>query len=225
MRLTGLLDPESAALVTAAFGAVTSPRRPSFAAPAAPRDDRTHDQLLADTFVDIVRLATQADPGTLFGERRPAVRVLVAERDLASGTGSAQFEGSSATVSIATAARHACDAGIQPIVVGDVLRLGRAQRLYTSQQRMVLSARDGGCRFPGCDRPPSWCEAHHIVPWSSGGRTDLDDGMLLCRHHHLLIHNNGWQITRRGAEYWVAPPGGEAMPMPTKSRVFERVAG
>ena len=224
VRLTGLLDPESAALVTSAFDAVTAPRRPSFSSTPTPRDERTRDQRMADTLVDLVRLATHADPGTLFGDRRPAVRVLVAERDLARGTGRAHLEGSSATVSIATAARHACDAGIQPIAVGETMRLGRAQRLYTAKQRIALAARDGGCRFPGCDRPPSWCEAHHIVPWSSGGRTDLDDGILLCRHHHLLIHNNGWRITRAGAEFTLHPPAATPMPMPSRSAVWKEVS-
>lgn len=224
VRLTGLLDPESAALLTSAFDAVTAPRRPSFTAMPGPRDERTRDQLMADTLIDIVRLAAQADPGTLFGDRRPAVRVLVAERDLARGAGRAHLEGSSATVSIATAARHACDAGIQPIVVGETMRLGRAQRLFTAKQRIALAARDGGCRFPGCDRPPSWCEAHHIVPWSSGGRTDLDDGILLCRHHHLLIHNNGWSISRAGAQFTLHPPvSSEPMSMPSRSAVWREV--
>jgi hypothetical protein len=225
VRLTGLLDPESAALVTSVFDAVTAPRRPSFSSTPAPRDDRTRDQRMADTLVDIVRLSTHAEPGTLYGDRRPAVRVLVAERDLARGVGSAHLEGSNASVSIATAARHACDAGIQPIAVGESLRLGRSQRLFTARQRIALAARDGGCRFPGCDRPPSWCEAHHIVPWSSGGRTDLDDGILLCRHHHLLIHNNGWRITRVGAQFTLHPPAsvGQPIDMPSRSAVWREV--
>jgi hypothetical protein len=228
LRVSGLFDPESGALLLDAFHAANSPRRPGprFVDAAVPsvNDGRTIDQRMADTFVDIVRLAAQADPGTLFGERRPAVRVLVAERDLARGAGRAYLEGSSATISIATAARHACDAGIQPIVVGSELRLGRAQRLYTSRQRMVLAARDGGCRFPRCERPPSWCEAHHTVPWSSGGRTDLDDGILLCRHHHLLLHNNGWSITRGTDGFKLHPPGGGLpMPMPSRSAAWEAV--
>ena len=60
---------------------------------------------------------------------------------------------------------------------------------------------------PGCDRPPSWTEAHHIQHWArDGGRTDIADGILLCRHHHLLFHNNGWEIEREGCAYWLVPP-------------------
>jgi len=246
VRLAGLLDPESASLVSDSFDAVTSPRRggPRFVDPAAraqaaalEADPRTLDQLMADTLVDIFRVAAAADPGRLFGQRRPAVRVLVAERDLRRGAGSAELETTSATasgavVSLATAARYACEGGIQPIVVGergDVLRLGRAQRLFSPQQRLALAARDGGCRFPGCDRPPSWTEAHHITPWSRGGRTDLADGILLCRHHHLLVHNNGWEVQRRASTYVVVPPPEvdarqRPIPMPTASATWRKAA-
>lgn len=237
-RISGLLDPESAALVTDAFDAITAPRRggPRFVerSVSTEPDPRTLDQLMADALVDIVRVAASADQGRVFGQRRPAVRVLVAERDLRRGSGPAKLEATGstaggATVSLATAARYACEVGIQPIVVGeggDVLRLGRSQRLFSVQQRIALAARDGGCRFPGCDRPPSFTEAHHITPWSRGGRTDVDYGILLCRHHHLLVHNNGWDVRRRGSEYFLLPPpgvnAGREMPMGPPSSVWMR---
>ena len=108
-----------------------------------------------------------------------------------------------------------------------MLRLGRSQRLFSAQQRIALAARDGGCRFPGCDRPPSFTEAHHITPWSRGGRTDVNDGILLCRHHHLLVHNNGWEIRRRGHGFAVLPPpgvwGGREVPMGPPSAMWARV--
>jgi hypothetical protein len=249
VRLSGLLDPESAALVTDAFDAVTTPRRtPRFADPAiagpaladsalaesafadaaalAPdstgADARTTEQRLLDSFVEMVRLAVGADPGALFGDRRPAVRILVAARDLERGAGSAQFEGQSAPVSMATVERHLCATGSVSVLFdaqGQPINVGRSQRLFTSAQRLALAARDGGCRFTGCDRPPSWCEAHHIVPWSRGGPTDIANGILLCRHHHLLVHNNGWGIARQGSDYFLVPPGGgERRPMPSRSR-------
>src|SRR5690606_18856004 len=56
---------------------------------------------------------------------------------------------------------------------------------------------DGGCLWPGCDRPPAFTEAHHTRQWKrDGGRTDVADGVLLCRFHHLQLHNNGWEIRR-----------------------------
>jgi hypothetical protein len=177
---------------------------------------------MLDSLVAMVRIAAGADPGTLFGDSRPAVRILVDARELERGAGSAQLEGQSASVSIETVERHICSTGAVSVVFGSEgqpINVGRSQRLFTAAQRLALSARDGGCRFAGCDRPPSWSEAHHIVPWSRGGPTDIVNGILLCRHHHLLVHNNGWGISREGSDYYLQPPGGgDRIPMPSRSR-------
>jgi len=57
-----------------------------------------------------------------------------------------------------------------------------------------LVFRDGGCRYPGCDRPPEWTDVHHIVHWTDGGPTSLTNCVLVCRHHHTLLHEHGQQI-------------------------------
>jgi hypothetical protein len=93
--------------------------------------------------------------------------------------------------------RLACEAGVLPMLLGSrslPLDLGREARLFSRAQRIALAHRDQGCAFPGCDRPPGWCEAHHINPWSQQGTSHLDNGVLLCGHHHRTIHNNGWKI-------------------------------
>ena len=242
-RLTGLLDPESAAIVSGAIDAATSPRRggPRFVdaaeAERAERllaDSRTTPQLALDALVELIRLSTLIDANAVLGSNRVAVRVHVAERDLQRGTGLARIEGQADAASIATAERCACDSGVIPVMFdsdGQVINVGRTQRLFTSRQRIGLAARDGGCRFPGCDRPVSWTEAHHIVGWNDGGPTDIDNGILLCRHHHLLVHNNGWQIVRDRAEFWLIPPPRpgaargaprERIPMPAKHAVLTR---
>lgn len=59
-----------------------------------------------------------------------------------------------------------------------------------------LAIRDRGCVFPGCDRPPGWCDGHHIVHWADGGPTDLANLALLCNHHHKAIHEGGWTMAR-----------------------------
>lgn len=229
-RLTGLLDPESAAIVVSAFDQVTAPRRggPRFVDDTEARraqsiadDPRTTGQLLADAFVERVRIAGAADPGTVFTQRRPAVSIHVEREAFEAGFGSARIEGQSASVSIDTARRHACSSGAVPILFDgeDALDVGRAQRLFTERQRLALAARDGGCRFPDCDRPPSWCEAHHIDEWvRDNGRTDVAAGVLLCRFHHLLVHNAGWSIHRRGGGFSATPPpsrGGPDLDMPS----------
>lgn len=100
-------------------------------------------------------------------------------------------------VSASQARQAACRAGILPVVLGGasrVMDLGRTQRLFSPGQRIALALRDGGCVFPGCDRPPAWTEAHHITPWSDGGPTNLADGALLCPFHHHVVHDHGWQL-------------------------------
>lgn len=78
----------------------------------------------------------------------------------------------------------------------DVLDAGRAQRLVSPGQRRALAVRDRGCVFPGCDRPPGWCDAHHLQFWSRGGCSDLPNLVLLCSRHHIFVHDQGWQLTR-----------------------------
>jgi HNH endonuclease len=66
--------------------------------------------------------------------------------------------------------------------------------------RRALNARDGGCRWPGCTRPPSWTAAHHVVHWSHHGPTDQDNLVLLCRHHHWCVHEGGWTLVHTDDE-------------------------
>ena len=218
-RVSGLLDPESAAVVAAAVDAATSPRRGvRFVDPrdrvrdeaVVAADSRTLEQVAVDALVELVRIGSTAGSDEVLGAHRPAIRVHVTLRDLDRRTGAGELEGQTAPVSIASVERLGCATGVVPILFddgGQPLDVGRDQRLFTARQRIALAARDGGCRFPGCDRPPSWCEAHHIEHWyRDEGRTDVADGVLLCRHHHLLVHNNGWRVRRARARYWVVPP-------------------
>jgi hypothetical protein len=219
-RLVALLDPESAAVITSAIDAATALRRggPRFidraAADAAQHvidDPRTTEQLALDALVELVDVALRSRSPRTPAARRADVRVLVTQHDLDRREGTAHLDGQTASVSIATAERHACDGGLIPILFDDdgtALNLGRSQRLHSSRQRIAIAVRDGGCLAPGCDRPPSWCEVHHIQEFSRGGRTDLNDGILLCRHHHMLVHNNGWRVVRRDGRYWMLPPPG-----------------
>jgi len=222
-RIFGMLDPESAALVTDAVDLVTAPRRggPRFVDPTEKAraegivaDPRTTEQLALDGLVQMIRIAGEADSGRVFGVRRPAVRVDVTLADIDRRRGVASLEGQSAAVSVATAERIGCSGGYLPILFEgtDALDLGRSRRLYTGRQREVLAAIWRGCAVPGCDRPPSWTESHHIYQWDrDAGRTDVRDGVLLCRHHHMMIHNRGWRIWRRGGEYFLDPPPGDPL--------------
>ena len=100
-------------------------------------------------------------------------------------------------LSVATIRRLACDAEIIPAVLGttsEPLDVGRAKRLVTPAIWAALVLRDRHCVFPGCDRPPLMCHAHHIRHWINGGDTNLDNLALLCGHHHRVIHHSPWEI-------------------------------
>ena len=94
---------------------------------------------------------------------------------------------------------------------GDPLKLGRTRRLATAAQKQALAVRDGGCIFPGCDMPPSWCDTHHQPAWEHSGLTDIDLMGLLCRHHHVVTHRPHWQVHPHPSEpqrwYWTTPTG------------------
>ncbi len=240
-RLSGLLDPESAAIVTATFDAVTSPRRggPRFVDPqraaraeAVAADERTTEQFVLDAFVELIRIGTAADATVVLGAKRPAIKLLVTDTDLRARRGIGYIEGQTERVSVNTIERYACTTGIVPVRFdddGEAMNLGREQRLFTSRHSIALAARDGGCQFGDCDRPPDWCEMHHIDHWvRDHGTTDLKRGLLLCRHHHMLVHNNGWDIIRdnRGTRF-IPParvdPKRKPIPTPTKSAALRRL--
>ena len=112
----------------------------------------------------------------------------------------------------AVAAIMLCSGWVRRIIrdprTGNVLDVGRAQRRFGPRARRALAIRDGGCVFPGCDRKPKWCDAHHLQPWEDGGPTDLDNGALLCRRHHNL------DPPRRTGAYAETPPPASSPPPP-----------
>ena len=90
----------------------------------------------------------------------------------------------------------ACRAEISVIRWRDGLPLdvGRRYRTETPALRRALTARDRGCRWPGCTAPTAWTEAHHLIYWWNGGPTDIDNLLLLCRWHHGLVHKGQWKL-------------------------------
>jgi HNH endonuclease/uncharacterized protein DUF222 len=125
-----------------------------------------------------------------------------------------------------TALRLADQAALA-VIVKDLqdqpLMLGRGRRLASPHQVLALIARDGGCSFPGCTMPPEWTEKHHIVPWSQGGRTDLDNLCLLCDYHHDRHLDQGWSIEVRDGAAWFKPPAWQDPDRkPLRNRRFEQ---
>jgi Domain of unknown function (DUF222) len=121
----------------------------------------------------------------------------------------------------ATIRRLLCDAGIHRVVTSgrsSILDYGRTTRVITPPMFSALVARDQRCRFPGCDRKPAWCEAHHLVPWEHDGPTELGNLALFCSVHHHLLHHPGWnakmlangdiEITRPDGDPLISEPPG-----------------
>jgi Domain of unknown function (DUF222)/HNH endonuclease len=107
--------------------------------------------------------------------------------------------------------RLACDADVLPMVLGskgEPLDVGREQRLVKDGMRAAVIERDRHCTYPGCGRPPSWCEAHHVIPWFLGGPTSLGNSALLCPRHHTIVHRDGYTatVTATGVT-WDLTPG------------------
>lgn len=111
-----------------------------------------------------------------------------------------------------TARRLACDGEIEVAAARSdgSLDLGRSRRVVSAALRTSLERRDGGCRFPGCDRRHG-LHAHHVEHWAHGGRTDRDNLDLLCRHHHRLVHEEGFTIRRRRGALRFHRPGGQPL--------------
>jgi hypothetical protein len=119
-----------------------------------------------------------------------------------------------------TARRLACDAAIVPLIerAGRPLSVGRKSRSVPPALRRALSSRDRGCRFPGCTNHRT-VDAHHIEHWANGGATSLDNLVQLCRHHHRLLHEGGYTVTKTGAEFvFRRPDGRQIRPVPRKPR-------
>jgi hypothetical protein len=193
VRVSGYLPVEDAAVVRAALDPLCAPR---------PGDPRTPGQQRADALIDVCRLTLTGGQLPDNGGERPQIAVTVSYDALRDQLPQARLD-TGETLSAGTARRLACDAHILPIVLGgasQILDVGRSRRLTTKALRRALVARDHGCTFPGCDRPPRWTAAHHLTHWADGGPTNLDNLTLLCGEHHHLIHDGDWQ-TRLGDDH------------------------
>lgn len=172
-------------------------------------DRPTRAQELLDGLVTACRVALAGDGLPATGGHRPQVMVTINYRDLISDLGHDGHSVFAQQLSASSIRKIACDADILPLVLGgkgQILDIGRSQRLFPPHMRRALVARDKGCAFPDCTIPATWCEAHHIVPWSAGGTTNMSDGVLLCSRHHHVIHEGNWSITSIRGMPWFRPP-------------------
>jgi hypothetical protein len=122
--------------------------------------------------------------------------VSVTLEELKSGIGHGLLDGYW-NLSAAQIRRIACDAAVVPVVLGsksEILDIGRATRVVPRAIRRALIRRDRGCSFPNCTKKAKWCAAHHVRHWAWGGPTALDNLVLICAHHHQIIHHTEWEV-------------------------------
>jgi hypothetical protein len=180
--LSGQLDPEGGAVLLT----VIEP----LARKSGAHDDRGLERRQADALVELAA----------GGGSQAQIQVTSSLETLRGlpGASAADVE-LSLPISSKTVERLACDATITRIVLGSdsmVIDVGRAKRTISGPARKALNVRDGGCTWPGCERPASWTSGHHLVHWIHGGTNEPPNLTLLCRRHHWMVHEGEWQIVR-----------------------------
>jgi Domain of unknown function (DUF222)/HNH endonuclease len=200
----GQLDPAGGAALRSALDPL--------ARPSGADDDRGHERRYADALVELVTHSLDSGQLPQRGTQRPHLQVTTTLETLRGLPGSPAGEMEfSLPVCSKTVQRLACDSTITRVVLGSdsvVIDVGRAKRVVSGPTRRALNARDGHCQWPGCDRPPSWSAAHHVVHWARDGSTDLSNLILLCHRHHWCAHEGGWQLVRTddGRLLTIPPP-------------------
>ncbi len=181
LLISGVLDPVGGAALRTALEPL--------ARKSGSYDDRDLERRQADALVE---LASQTQTTQL--QVTSSLETLLGM----AGAPAAEME-HSLPVSSKTVERLACDSSIARVLLDSeslVIEVGRSKRVVSGPARRALNARDGHCRWPGCERPASWSAAHHVVHWIRGGTTDLSNLILLCHRHHRMVHEGGWQIVK-----------------------------
>jgi hypothetical protein len=199
VRVDGDLDPETGETLLTALGAVLDAESRS----RSQDDVRTPAQRRADALAEICRQwLDMADRPAVAGER-PHVTVTIGASALQNASTTSEFD-HVGSVDPETARRLACDASVMRVVMAgrsEPLDVGRRTSVVPPAIRRAVVVRDRTCRFPGCDRPHAWCDAHHVVHWAGGGQTALANLVLMCRRHHRMIHEGGFRL-----ELWDGRP-------------------
>ena len=181
--------------------------------PPSEGDDRSTSERLAAALIRICGVAL----AHLHYEQRPNahVNVVVDWPTLTDGVLGRSDGGFTGPMHVDDVHKLLCDCSVSRVVTGprgEVLDVGRSRRTVPPPMRRALVVRDDGCRFPGCDRPSGWCDAHHVVHWSAGGPTALDNLVLLCDRHHHVAHLPGWKLNFDRQELRVSRPDGTELP-------------
>ncbi len=181
LLVSGLLDPVRGAEVRGALEPL--------AQPMGEHDHRTRDQRMADALHERVTAGAKTN-----------LQVTTTMETLKAAAGAAGGEMEfSLPLSQESVRRVACDCSVTRVLLSQeslVIDVGRSKRLVDGALRKALAVRDKQCRWPGCERPASWCDGHHLVHWVDGGETSLENCVLLCKRHHRMVHEGGWKLIR-----------------------------
>lgn len=211
VRVDGDLDPEAGETLLTALRAVLDAESRS-----RPQDDlRSPAQRRADALGEICRQwLDMADRPTVAGER-PHVTVTVGAEALQNTSANTSVLDHVGPVDPETARRFACDASVMRVVTAgrlEPLDVGRRTPVVPPAIRRAVIVRDRFCRFPGCDRPQTWCDAHHVVHWADGGPTALPNLVLMCRRHHRMVHQrDGFRLELLGGRAVFKRPDGSML--------------
>jgi len=179
--INGLLDPVGGAAVRTALE------------PLAQKSGAHDHRLLPQRFADaLVELASAGKPANL------QVTATIETLKGLAGAAAGEME-FSLPISSTSVQRIACDCSVTRVLLNQesvTIDVGRSKRVISNTLRKALKIRDGHCRWPGCERPASWCDGHHLVHWIHGGETNLGNLVLLCRRHHRMVHEGGWQLIK-----------------------------
>ncbi len=191
VRIDGEIHPEGGEAVIIALNALAETTDPT--------DDRTTQQRRADALVDLCGDYLDRGSAPIVGGEKPHVTLTVSLEALEKRAGKPCELDETGVITAEAARRLACDSSISRIITqgaSEPLDVGRRTRTISSALRRALVVRDGGCVIQGCDRPPRWCDAHHIQHWVDGGETSLANTELLCRRHHTMEHE-GQNLPRK----------------------------
>lgn len=216
--LHALLPDEDGELLATALDAFRSSDPPGTPIP----EQRSPEQRTADALTDVIGASLRRGAPTLGGVR-PHLNLVVPVELLDAEASEVAGASHGGQLSSAAVSRLLCDANLRRVLTrgdSEVLDLGRSRRPWTVAQRVALNVRDGGCRGPGCDRPVAWTDGHHIVWWTNDGVTNVDNGILLCRRHHRMVHEGGWSVSLdvvTGLATFRSPTGREVVTQPHRS--------
>jgi hypothetical protein len=209
VRVDGDLDPETGQTLITALRAVQDAEARGSRGP----DVRSPAQRRADALGELCRRWLDATGRPSVAGERPHVVVTIDLDSLEGRAGRRCELEDVGAITPETARRWACDASVTRVITdarSQPLDVGRRTKVVPAPIRRAVAVRDRGCRFPGCDRPPGWCDAHHVRHWADGGETALENLILLCRPHHRTIHR-GFGFGMTGGRPVFTRPDGSAL--------------